>query len=279
MVMQKIFNYATIDTALEKSTRTLHVCLKETFLSTEFLFELETLLAWAQNRVEIHSIYFTSDNKYFSQGFDPDKLQKSDERQIKSLTIKLQRLILAMLCMPQTIVMNLKSGAFNIGAELSLGADIRLVHKDCELKFNHHQLGLSPACGAMSVLPQIISPALAKQWILTAGEISAESLILSGFALGCYDKQTEEKTISNILANIHATAAIARIQTKMGLNENTRELIEKQMEKEKSISNATLVAGDWKRKHSPMPAKSMSYSVKFSLIKNQEMLDTNEISH
>ena len=277
--MQKIFNYATIDTALEKSTRTLHISLKEKFISSEFLFELETLLAWAQSRVEIHSLYFTSENKYFSHGFDPEKLQQSDERQIKNLTVKLQRLVLAMLCMPQTIIMNLKSGAFNIGAELSLGADVRLIHKDCILKFNHHQFGLSPASGAMSVLPQVISPALAKQWILTANAISAESLVMSGFALSCYDQDTEEEIAHNVLASIHATAAVARIQTKMGLNENTRELIEKQMDKEKSISNATLVAGDWRKKQSPMPAKSMSYSVKFSLIKNQEMHEMGELSH
>ena len=72
--MQTLFNYTTISTRLEKTTRTLFVTLNRpdwnNAFRLEMLFELESLLAWCTTRVEINSIFIDSSTPYFSTGLE-----------------------------------------------------------------------------------------------------------------------------------------------------------------------------------------------------------------
>ena len=76
--MQTLFNYTTLSTRLEKTTRTLFVTLNRpdwnNAFRLEMLFEFESLLAWCTTRVEINSIFIDSSTATFSTGLELDSL-------------------------------------------------------------------------------------------------------------------------------------------------------------------------------------------------------------
>ncbi len=282
--MTNIFNYTHLSTRLEKSTRTLFVTLNrpdlQNAITTEFLFVLESLLAWTSTRVEIHSICFSSSASMFSVGVSPEKLPHYTAAQLEKHQQKLQKIILSMMHLPQTIVMDMGHGTLNWASELSLGADIRIAHETAFIAFNHTELGLIAASGGISLLSQIVPFNFARSWILQGQKITINDQKFSGFINSHYQDETKSETTKSILENISKQAPVQRIQTKLALFEGRRDLIEKAFEADRRIAKAALISEDWKNIKAQvseppefMAAKSMSYAVKFSLIKNEELVN------
>lgn len=280
-----LFNYTTLATRLEKTTRTLFVTLNRgdwnNAFRHEMLFELESLFAWCTTRVEINSIYIESSSQYFSTGLELDKLSDLSAQSLMKTNTKLQKIIFAMMQLPQTIIIDLGLGCQTIASEFALGADIRISHSEAKIAFNHNHYGLSPAAGGMSMLSTILAPSFARSWILSGSNISKEALIQSGFIAELYDDKNHQDVRDKILINVAKDAPVARIQSKMGLFESLRSQFENGIINDKKIARASMMSEDWKSKSSQndhfefMPAKSMSYSVKLSLIKSEE----SEIEH
>lgn len=274
--MQSLFNYQTLNVTLLKSTRTLRVELNRgnnNAINLEMLFELESLLAWASNKVEIRSLLMTSSTDLFSEGFNKSHLEKLNENQIIKINEKLQKIVHAMIHLPQTIIVDLKDGASNLGCELSLGADIRIASSNVALHFNHSNFGLTPGGGGMGLLTAMVGQLNARNWLLSSKKIKVNKLLETGFLIDTYSKKEEQAFITEeLLEDIYAQSPVARIQTKLGILSPFIEQFEKANQLEKRISKATLATGDWKNESTDeaMKAKSMSYSVKLSLVKNDE---------
>lgn len=279
--MQNLFNYSTLSTRLEKSTRTLFITLNkpewQNALRLEMLFEIESLLAWCTSRVEINSIIIESSAAYFSSGLDIESLSSTSVEQLEKIHQKLQKIILAMMQLPQTIIVDLGDGSQTIASEFSLGADIRIASDQTQIAFNHSQYGLVPACGGMSLLNSLVSPAYAKNWILTGDAITHEALIHSGLIRTLYTKENRIQVITDILHSLSEAAPIQRIQSKLGLFETLRSQIEQGFAMDRKITKASMMSQDWRSKRPEqkecnfMPAKSLSYAVKLSLIKTEEV--------
>jgi len=290
--MQNLFNYTTLSTRLEKTTRTLFVTLNRpdwnNAFRLEMLFELESLLAWCTSRVEINSIFIDSSTARFSTGFDLEKLSTTNSSQIEKINSKLQKIIFAMMQLPQTIIVDLGEGSETIASEFALGADIRISSEDAKIRFNHGEYGLVPAAGGMSMLSTLVAPTFARSWVLTGAPISKETLLHSGFISTTYAKESREETIHKTLSAIAGQAPVQRIQGKLGLFESLRSQFEAGLVMDRKIAKASMVSEDWKsvkKKEASsqeeatefMPAKSMSYAVKLSLIKNEE--GTKNLEH
>src|SRR6478752_4855059 len=105
--MQELFNYTTISTRLEKTTRTLFVTLNRpdwnNAFRLEMLFELESLFAWCTSRVEINSIFIDSSSAFFSQGLEYESLSSLNAGLLDKINLKLQKIIFAMMQLPQTV--------------------------------------------------------------------------------------------------------------------------------------------------------------------------------
>lgn len=287
--MQSIFNYNTLSVNLEKNTRTLFIQLnsgRHNYISMEMLFELESLLAWTSNKVEIHSIYFDSDKEFFSKGHNPEVLKDQTQNQIEKMAGKMQKIVQAMLHLPQTIIFDLGSGASNIGAELSVGADIRIASKDANINFDHAKLGLVPSSCGMSTLSVLIGQANTRNFLLTGQSIPKEQLTNTGFIYKLYTKDNHTLVKKELLLSINSQAPVQRIQTKLGIFENIREKVDHSMKIERQVSKAALMTEDWKKSNKTktenssekkqadfMPSKSMSYSVKLSLVKDEPPLN------
>ncbi len=278
--MQSFFNYLTLSTRLEKTTRTLFVTLNrpdwQNALRLEMLFELEGLLAWCMNKVEINSIFINSSSPFFSNGIDHHSLKDLNAQSLERINTKLQKIIFAMMQLPQTIIMDLGEGCSTLASEFSLGADIRMCSREAKISFNHSHFGLIPAAGGMSMLSVLVSPTYARNWVLSGMPIEKKALIESGFINHCYDSDSRSYRVQELLQHISLLAPVQRIQSKLGLFECLRPQFEAGMAMDKKISKASMVSEDWRmirpdeKQAQFMPAKSMSYSVKLSLIKTED---------
>ncbi len=278
--MQTLFNYTTLSTRLEKSTRTLFVTLNRpdwnNAFRLEMLFELESLLAWCTSRVEINTIFFDSSSQIFSTGLELDSLSGMSANALDKINTKLQKIIFSLMQLPQTVVMDLGAGSETLGSEFALGADIRIALADSDIRFNHCHYGLVPAAGGMSMLSALVPPSFARSWVLTGNTINEEALTQSGFLKCTYNASTRSDTIRGILDNISKVAPVQRIQAKLGLFEALRQQFENGIVMDRKIAKASMVSEDWRSKKPEakvfdfMPAKSLSYAVKLSLIKTEE---------
>lgn len=278
--MQTLFNYTTISTRLEKTTRTLFVTLNRpdwnNAFRLEMLFELESLFAWCTSRVEINSIFIDSSTPFFSTGLEYDTLSGTSAQQLDKINTKLQKIIFAMMQLPQTIVMDLGEGSETLASEFALGADIRICSENARIRFNHGHYGLVPAAGGMSMLSHLVTPAFARNWVLTGKAINKKVLRDSGLISETYDADTRSETIREVLTELSKVAPVQRIQAKLGLFESLRSDFESGIVMDRKVAKASMVSEDWRSRKPEekdfnfMPAKSMSYAVKLSLIKNDE---------
>ena len=279
-----LFNYTTLSTRLEKSTRTLFVTLNRPDWSNAFrlemLFELESLLAWCTSRVEINTIFIDSSTAEFSTGLELNSLSSLSASTLDKTNTKLQKIIFAMMQLPQTVVVDLGQGAQTLASEFALGADIRIASKEAKIAFNHCQYGLVPAAGGMSMLSTLVAPTFARAWVLSGNFIASNVLVESGFLNENYDSSNRNEIISSTLSRISNLAPVQRIQAKLGLFETLRTQFENGIVMDRKIAKASMVTEDWRNKKPQsdnfdfMPAKSMSYSVKLSLIKSEETVGT-----
>ena len=239
------------------------------------LFELESLFAWCTTRVEINTIFIDSSSAEFSTGLDLDSLSSLSANQLNKINTKLHKIIFSMMQLPQTILMDLGHGCETIASEFALGADIRIAHKDAKVSFNHCHYGLVPAAGGMSMLSTLVAPSFSRAWILSGATITEQALTQSGFLTETYSDNKND-LVSKILGKIANLAPVQRIQAKLGLFETLRPQFENGIVMDRKIAKASMVSEDWRTKKPEakvfdfMPAKSMSYSVKLSLIKNEE---------
>ena len=276
-----LFNYTTLSTRLEKSTRTLFVTLNRpdwnNAFRLEMLFELESLLAWCTTRVEINTIFIDSSTTHFSTGLELDSLSGLTASQLDKVNTKLHKIIFAMMQLPQTIVMDLGAGSDTIASEFALGADIRIASEGTSISFNHCHYGLVPAAGGMSMLSALVSPSFARTWVLSGDKMTEAALTESGFISELYTPDNKNETISRLLTKISKSAPVQRIQSKLGLFETLRNQFENGIVLDRKIAKASMVSEDWRTRKpetdsfSFLPAKSMSYSVKLSLIKTEEV--------
>lgn len=278
--MNSLFNYTTLSTRLEKSTRTLYITLNRAdwgnAFRTEMLFELESILAWCTTRVEINSVFIDSSTKYFSTGLEVERLAELTPASLDKINSKLSKIVFAMMQLPQTVIVDLAEGSQLFASEFALGADIRLCSVNGAIRFNHAHYGLVPAAGGMSFLSTLINPSKARHWVMSGLAVDATELVNTGFVAQTYDSTNRDQKVSDLLTSIFKQAPVQRIQAKLGLFESIRPQLESGLSMDKKIAKASMVSQDWKTRSekmedfSFMPAKSMSYTVKLSLIKNEE---------
>lgn len=275
--MNELFNYTTLDIKLIKKFRTLKISFRKNSnqISLESLFELESIFAWASNRLEINSILLTSDSAYFNEGIDKERLQNYDSKKLMKITEKLQKIVHAMFHLPQTVIVDLKKGAFDLGSELSLGADIRLADQDVLFAFNHNRVGLTPSSGGLGFLNSIVGQAFTRNWILLGKDIQQDQLVKSGFVSELYTENSREEVLEEYLFNISQSAPVQRVQSKLGLLECVRENLDESIKFERTISKAAMVSEDWKSDDF-MKAKSMGYALKIAKDNTSNNLQHNE---
>jgi enoyl-CoA hydratase/carnithine racemase len=279
-VMVRIFNYQCLSAELDKTTRTLWVKFNKDYnhLNLELLFELESLFSWLTNKVEVTSVVMTNQNLGFGSGGDYKNWASYSEKTVNRIVKKVRQLSFSMMHLPQTFIVDFGEECRGISLELALGADIRIARTGSRIGFDHNQFGLIAASGAMSILQKIVSPSLARFWIMSGSTIPQESLLSSGLVSFFYDETNREQMLQSLLKSIHTQAPTQRIQSKSSLLEAIKPGLEEMMKFEDSVFKASMMNQDWKQ-NAPdaegefMPAKNMAHTLKLSIVKNLEMQD------
>lgn len=244
-----IFNYNTLNVALNPLNRSMTIELNrpdaKNAINKEMIFELENLFNWLNDHLEVNSVLLSSTSDYFCSGFDKNELKNLDTDKFKSYLVRIQKLITTMNHIPQTIVCDLKNGASGIGAELSLGADIRIANTNTLVCFDSLKEGLVPTCGGVGILSQIVGPGRARAWTLSGIKINSTKLLDSGFIIDTHEDEDYELA-KELLDSISTQSPVARIQAKRSFLEQVLPEIERAGQYEANYSFANMVTNDWK---------------------------------
>ncbi len=234
-----IFNYNTFSSTLLIPTKSLEIKFRKKYLNAEILIELESLFSWAAIHTEIQSLLITSFGNEFIQGFDPEEIKTLSSTELKKQFNDVSSLAQSLLCLPQTIVIDMKNGTRGVGLELALAADIRIAKNDSVYCLDHLSIGLTPNCGLFSFLRPFINQNVLRSLLLSGTEFKKEGLI----ALGGW---TEFEGDSNqILMSIFGQSPIARMQAKRGLFGIHQSVHKDELEIEKKLFNAVVKSGDY----------------------------------
>lgn len=240
--MSQIFSYNKIQTELIKETKTLKVTLPQNF-TFEMLFELESLLSWCTNRIEIESIYFNAQNGIFPSYFRDEDQKDLEANKLQKFVRKLRFIIKSMHYLPQTIVMDFGISVSGFGAEFILGADIRVCAWNASLTFNHLQRGIAPMANGIGLLTKNMGHSTARAWILSCKKIMSGELLEKGFIQSTYQVETETK---QLLRNIFLQSSIARIQSKRAFLELISAELDAYSDFDEKICEASLITEDYK---------------------------------
>lgn len=266
-----LFNYSTLNVSLNKQNRSLHITFNrsehQNSFNFEVLFEMESILAWASNKLEISTILFSGANGFFSSGISLESIQKNPERLEKFLT-KFRKITSSLHHLPQTIICDIGSGTSNIGCEFAINCDLRINHCLSFMEFNHLKMGLTPSAGGIGILKANVGPSKAKSWILMTKKVFTEELTNCGLISQTYDSLNRQEVVDSILAAIDSQAPVSRMQAKMAFFESIRSELEAAATYETKIAKANILTYDWVeaqeanvQKRSPefMKAKSFKY--------------------
>lgn len=254
-----IFSYNTLATTLLIPTKSLEIKFRKPHLNSETLFELESVLAWAAAHTEVQSLFITSFGDEFIQGFDPLEIKELSVDKIKKQFQKLSTITQSLLCLPQTVVVDMKKGTRGVGLELSLAADIRIASKDAVFCFDHLSLGLTPTCGVFSFLKNYLNQNVLRSLLLSGMDFGKDSLL----ALGGWCEFEQDASV--ILANIFAQAPIARMQAKRGLYGISQDVHKEEITIERQLFNAVVHSQDYTKQSdfmSPAEFKEKSAETK-----------------
>lgn len=244
-----IFNYSTMATTLLTDTKSLEIKLRTKFITAEVLFELEGILAWSASHHEVQSLFITCYGDEFIQGFDPEEIKNLSEEKIKKLHSKISTIAQSLMCLPQTIIMDLRKGARGVGIELALAADIRLAAKDSQFCMDYLASGLTPACGLFSFLRPYLNQNVLRSLLLSGKTFNLETFHSLG---GWCETDSNQKLM---LLTIFNQAPVARIQAKRGLLGETFTAAVAKVEEERQIFNAVTVTRDYTRTEGFMTSK------------------------
>jgi enoyl-CoA hydratase/carnithine racemase len=243
-----IFSYNTFSSTLLIPTKSLEIKFRKNYLNAEALFELESILAWAATHTEVQSLFITSFGEDFIQGFDPADLRSLSEEKITKQFNKISTIAQSLLCLPQTVVVDMKKGTRGVGLELALAADIRIAKSDAVFCFDHLSHGLTPTCGIFSFLRSYLNQNVLRSLLLSGVEFHKESFL----ALGGWCEF--DKDVCAILTSIFNQAPIARIQAKLGLYGIHQAVDSEEIEVEKKLFNTVVHSKDYTKESGFMSA-------------------------
>lgn len=247
--MNEIFKYSTLNAFLKPQTKTLIISTKkETIdagLTSEWIFELDSILQWAFDKIEIQSILLTGEAEYFSPKIKLNDFAQKEKDFWLKLHQKINAINKLILKLPQTVILDLRYGNANIGLEVGISADIILGHRSGQLHFDYLNYGISPISFHLFGSEKIID-GLINQWILAGSQISHTELLHNKFFHVLYDDTDRHHCIQAILERILKQAPVTRIQTKLALKRQLLDKIDAKIWSDQKIYHGTLMSEEWK---------------------------------
>lgn len=247
--MNEIFKYNSLNAFLKPSTKTLIISTKaETHqqgLSLEWLFEVDSILQWAFDKIEIQSILLTGELDGFSPSFHKNEVALKEKEFLSKIYQKINALNKLLMKLPQTVILDCKNGSNNVAIDIAFSADVIIGHRNGQWNFNFLDFGLAPISIHLFGKTKIATSIL-DQWILTSTKVSHIELQAKQVIHSLYDETDRNIVIQNILEKILNQAPVTRIQAKLSLKRSFLEEIDRHITADFKIFMGTLMSEEWK---------------------------------
>ncbi|MFQ5678777.1 MAG: enoyl-CoA hydratase/isomerase family protein [Gemmatimonadota bacterium] len=129
-------------------------------------------------------LLLTGSGRAFSSGIDLRELQGDGlgqgEPEVRATLERTQEITRRLVDLPQVVIAAVNGPAVGFGAELSLGADLRVASEAAAFAFPEVRRAVFLTNGATWLLPRLVGVGRAMEWLVTGREISASEALSSG---------------------------------------------------------------------------------------------------
>ena len=185
--MEINYKYLKIEKAGHVATVTFNRPEKLNALSADLMEEIiQTAQAFRQDE-ETRVVIFTGAGRCFSAGVDLADKKNLDEITQASNLMKLRllklgpRMIRAIYEIDQITIAAVNGAAMGGGACIAAACDFRLGADDCRVGYPEVGLGMNLSWAALPMCVHLIGPARAKQMVILAEKVGAQTLLDWGF--------------------------------------------------------------------------------------------------
>gem|GEM_PF-4580699 len=244
---QQLFQYQTLKARLNSKNKSLEVTIlqdlqlkKGKTLNSEWLFEMESLINWLTQHLEVKSVLFKFDSA--KSHFPYDQFQEKDQSAIWQFYKRLRKLIGDIVNLPQASVFNAKDGLSGPWLELYLAFDQRVCGPGAHFKWDHLKWGHYPAAGSLSLIHTQGLCSKSSFWMLNCSQISSQMAYESGIVHELLFNNEDDQIL---LKKNSLVSSTARIQLKKVLLEKKKHELNKTELHDLACLNGTLESGDW----------------------------------
>lgn len=244
---QQLFQYQTIKARLNSHNKSLEVTILQASqleqgkgLSSEWFFEMESLISWLNQHLEVKSVLFKFDSK--KTNFPYHQFENQKQSYVWQFYKRLRKLINDIAELPQTSIFNAREGLSGPWLELYLVFDQRLCGPSALFKWDHLSWGHYPAAGSLSLIQTEGLCSKNKAWMLNSKKVSSQMAYESGLVHELLYNGNDEQ---EILEKNSYVSSVARIQLKKGLIAKRKHELHKTELHDLACLNGTLESGDW----------------------------------
>lgn len=183
------------------------------------LDKLEKLIEEIKLNKGIRVVIITgAGDKAFSVGADLKERRKLNEQEVRRNVYKIRDVFTKIEELPQPTIAAINGYAFGGGLELALACDFRYAARNAKVGLTEVSLAIIPGAGGTQRLSRLIGASRAKELILTARKIDAQS----AFDLGIVSKVIEQEELMNsamsLAEEILNNGPLAVAQAKYAIN-------------------------------------------------------------
>lgn len=164
-------------------------------LSRALLSAIQSACAELAEAHDIHVVAIIgAGTKVFSAGADLKERSSLSAAELVDYHLLIQRTMLAVENLPQTVIAAMNGSAFGGGTELALACDLRVMVKKAVMRMTEVRLGIIPGAGGTQRLPRLIGKSRAKEMILAAVPVTAEQAYQYGLINRLIDKEAKPES-------------------------------------------------------------------------------------
>lgn len=246
-ISQQLFQYQTMKARLNSKDKSLSVTIlqeqqlnQNKTLNSEWFFELESLINWLNQHLEVKSVYFHFDTPFAH--FPYFQFEGMTQSCVWQFYQRLRKLVSDITNLPQTTLFNARDGLTGPWLELFLAFDQRVCGPGAYFNWDHLSWGHYPAAGSLPLLHTEGIATKNKYWMLNSAKVSSHMAYTSGLI---HELLYNEEDISPILQKNSFVSSTARIQLKKGLIEKRNHELQKTQLHDLACLNGALESGDW----------------------------------
>jgi methylglutaconyl-CoA hydratase len=165
--------------------------------------------------------------KVFCAGADLAERKTLSEAEIVDYHALIQSTMLAVESLPQTVIAAINGSAYGGGVELALACDLRVIVRNALLQMTEVRLGIIPGAGGTQRLPRLIGKTRAKEMILAAAPINAQTAYQYGLVNRIVDEDPSQTAsfhqplidqVKDFAASLTCAAPLALRQAKAAID-------------------------------------------------------------